>query len=674
MPAYYYEPPVGGERSPVSDRTETVRARRRLFIFASLLGLIALALVVQLVRLTLVLPSREGGQALLLPEVQRGSILDRQGRILAVTTRMQRVSVWTPAVTSVQETASELGRILGMEPAAVLDTIRRRDGYAVIKRRITPEESAAIQKLKTDGRLAGVRLENDFSRFYPQGRLASHVVGYVGADNVPLDGVEYTFNDELAPQPVGTDSETVYGDQVFLTIDLDMQYAVDRAARAAMEADKPDSVTILVMDARTGEMLAYSALPDFDPNEFQKDAPQINPASLVNTPVTAAYEPGSVFKIFSLSSMLDQHAITPNDQFACNGSYEKKLSTGETIRIRDISAHGDLTPQQIIEFSCNAGAAYASDRIDSDSLYRMLTRFGFGRPTGVPLQGETAGLLRPVSQWSARSKPTISIGQEVSVSAIQVMAAATAITNGGVILKPILVKKIVSPQGTVVKEFGREPLWEAVSVGTARTMLSWMESATLPAGTAHRAAIEGVRISAKTGTAQVSNSRTGAYSESDFVASMIGIFPTEDPRLIVYVVVQNPRGQSYYGSQIAAPIFRDVAVALMDRLGIPRAGTIRAPPKVDLAPPKVDLAPPKVDSAPPKVDTAPPKVEGPAGMAIDIGSSMPDLRGVPKKVLLPLLLRRDLEVTINGSGYVAAQQPPPGTRIQEGMKIQLELK
>jgi len=641
----------------VSDRSETVRARRRLFIFASLLGAIALALIVQLVRLTLVLPSRDGGESLVLPEVQRGSILDRQGRILAVTTRMQRVSVWTPSVTSAEETASDLARVLGMEPAAVLNTIRRRDGYAVIKRRITEEESAAIQKLKSDGKLAGVRLENDFSRFYPQGRLAAHVVGYVGADNVPLDGIEYTFNDELAPQPVGTDADTVYGDQVFLTIDLGMQYAVDKVARAAMETDKPDALTILVMDARTGELLAYTALPDFDPNEFQKDSPQIDPASLVNRPVTAAYEPGSVFKIFSLSAMFDQHAFTSTDHFPGYGFYEKKLSNGETIRIRDIMAHGDLTPQQIIEFSSNAGAAYASERIDSDSLYRMLTRFGFGKPTGVPLQGEAAGLLRPVSQWSARSKPTVTIGQEIAVSAMQIMAAATAITNGGVLLKPLLVKKIVSPQGTVVKEFGREPLWEVISNDSARTMLSWMESATLPAGTAHRAAIDGVRISAKTGTAQVADIRTGSYSASDFIASMIGMFPTEDPRLIVYVVEQNPRGQSYYGSQIAAPIFRDVAVSLIDQLGIPRAGTATAPRY------PADSAPPKADSTSPKAD-----------FGMETGSPMPDLRGTPKKLLLPLLLRRDLAVTINGSGFVFSQNPPAGTRIQDGMKIDLELR
>ena len=625
------------------------RPQRRLFIFASLLGLLAIGLVVQLVRLAVVLPGKEGGDSLVLPEVQRGSILDRQGRILAVTTRMRRVSVWTPAVVAAQETATDLGRVLGMDPADVLAAIRKRDGYVVIKRRVSQEEADAVQALKAAGKLTGVSVENDFSRFYPQGRLASHVVGYVGADNVPLDGVEYTFNDELAPQPVGTDAQTVYGDQVFLTIDLDVQFAVDKVARAAMEANKPDSVMILVMAAHTGEILAYTALPDFDPNEFQQPAPHIDPASLVDRPVTAAYEPGSVFKIFSLSSMLDQHAISPTDVFP-SGYYEKRFPSGETVRIRDILPHGNLVPQQIIQFSSNVGAAYASERMDADTFYRMLTRFGFGKQTGIPLQGETAGLLRPVSQWSARSKPTITFGQEISASAVQVIAACTAIANGGVLLKPLVVRKIVSPQGTVVKEFGREPLWEVISPDSARTMLSWMETATLPAGTAHLAAVDGVRISAKTGTAQVASARTGTYSDSDFIASMIGIFPTDDPQFIVYVVVQNPRGQSYYGSQIAAPIFRDVAKGLMDWAGIPRAGTVAAVPRV--------AAPAGSPSLPP----------------VTVGAAMPDLRGTPKKLLLPLLLRTDLEVIINGSGYVVSQTPPAGTRVEAGMKIGLELR
>jgi cell division protein FtsI (penicillin-binding protein 3) len=270
---------------------------------------------------------------------------------------------------------------------------------------------------------------------------------------------------------------------------------------------------------------------------------------------------------------------------------------------------------------------------------------------------------------------------------MQIMAAATAITNGGVLLKPLLVKKIVSPQGTVVKEFGREPLWEVISVDSARAMLSWMESATLPAGTAHRAAIEGVRISAKTGTAQVASARTGAYSESDFIASMIGIFPSDDPRIIVYVVVQNPRGQSYYGSQIAAPVFREVALRLIDKLGIPRAGTMTAAAAANTGPAsaRADSSRPKAGGSLSNAGTAMPSGDpaqslsaaagagSPASLIVP-GSVMPDLRGLPKKLLLPLLLRSDLLVTMSGSGYVVSQNPPPGTRVQDGMRIDLELR
>ena len=585
----------------------------------------------------------------MLPEVQRGNILDRNGKILAISTRLQRVSVWTPSVTNADETAGLLSTALGMDKAAIIDIIRGHDGYAVLKRRITPEEAAAVQSLKSSGKLAGVRIEDSFGRFYPQGRLASHVVGYVGADNVALDGIEYTFNDDLAPQPVGTDTDTVYGNQVFLTIDLDAQYIVDKVARAAMEADKADSMTVLVMDAHSGEILAYTSLPDFDPNEFQNDSPQIDPNSLINRPLTQAYEPGSVFKIFSLSSLLDLGAIRADQHFFCPGYYEKKLPSGETIRIRCISEHGDVTPQKIIQLSCNAGAAYASDGTDAESFSRMITRFGFGKPTGLPLQAEASGLLRKVSQWSARSKPTIAIGQEISVSAVQVLAAASAIADGGVLLKPLIVRKIVSPQGAVIKEFGREPLWEAVSPDSARTMLEWMETAAEPPrGTARRAAIPGVRISAKTGTAQVANPKTGTYSDKDFVASMIGIFPTDDPQLIIYVVIQNPKGESYYGSTIAAPVFHDVAVGLIDKMGIAREGTRTIPRSGQVS------------------VTVPRQAQ--------IGAVMPDLAGTPKKLLLPLLLREDLSVTIRGSGFVVKQDPPPGTRIEKGAKILLELK
>jgi cell division protein FtsI (penicillin-binding protein 3) len=632
----------------VIDARGRARARKRLLVFAGILGVIALVLVAKLVQLMLVIPAREGGEALVLPQVERGPILDRQGRLLAVTTQAKTVSTWSPALSAPEESAELLSSALGMPAADIREIWSRHPGYAIVKRKVSEAEAESVRALKDQGRLQGVRLEDEFGRFYPEGRLASHVVGYVGVDNVPWDGIEYTFNNELAPQPVGTDTDTVFGNQVSLTLDVNIQYLVEKTAREALGTTKADSLIILVMDARSGEILGYSSLPDFDPNEFQRGSPRADAASLVNRPMAAAYEPGSVFKIFSIASLLDLGTITPDSHFTCPGYYEKKLRDGTVIRINCIREHGTVTPQLILKYSCNAGAGYASDTAEADAFAQMLVRFGFGKPTGLPLLGETPGLLRKPGQWSARSKATIAMGQELSASALQVVTAATAIANGGVLLRPQIVLRVVSPEGKVVKEFGREPLWEVVSPASAREVLDMMETATGEGGTARRAAVPGLRISAKTGTAQVTSRDTGKYSEKDFVASLLGIFPTDDPRLIVYVVIQNPRGESYFGSTIAAPVFHDVAVGLADYLGIPRKGT--------------------------EVVTHSGSMRVTLPKKVAVTDVMPDLRGTPKRLLLPLLLRDDITVKIQGSGSVVRQQPAPGARLTKGALIILELE
>jgi cell division protein FtsI (penicillin-binding protein 3) len=626
----------------------TPRGRRRLVVTLCLLGLATAGLVIRLVYLMVFLHGQEPGEPLVLPPVERGAILDRHGKILAITTRHQDVSAWAPGITDPRGTAELLGAILGMDPAVLQDGWRRRPGYSVIKRRLTEAEAQAIADARAGGKLAGIRLEDGYGRMYPEGRLAAALLGAVNVDNAGLEGIEYAFNESLSPQEAGIDRDTVYGDQIVLTIDAAVQHRVERVARAAFVETRADSLMVLVLDAKTAEVLSWVSLPDFDPNEIPTGTSDADASALSDRPVTMAYEPGSVFKVFSLASLLELGTIDASSTFTCRGYYEHPLADGSSFRIGDLRAHGVVDVRDILKYSCNAGAAYASDTAAPEAFATALARFGFGRRTGVPLPGESAGRLAPVAEWSARSKATIAFGQEVSVSALQVAAAAVAIANGGTLLEPQVVSRIVAPDGTVKQAWGRKRVWDAVSAGTARQVLEMMESATGEGGTARRAAIEGLRISAKTGTAQVVDPVTHLYSNTDFIASMLGIFPTDKPEVVVYVVIQNPRGESYFGSTIAAPVFRDVALELVDALGIPRAGEATAPRAGTTAP----LRP----------------------AAAEIGATMPDLTGVAKRLLLPLLAREDLQVAIRGSGSVVRQDPPPGTPVTPGMRIVLELE
>jgi cell division protein FtsI (penicillin-binding protein 3) len=278
----------------------------------------------------------------------------------------------------------------------------------------------------------------------------------------------------------------------------------------------------------------------------------------------------------------------------------------------------------------------------------MLKLFGFGDPTAIPLNGEEGGVLRPPRDWSIRSKPTIAIGQEISVTAMQIMKASTAIVNDGVLLQPHIVKKIVSPTGKLIKGYEREPLRQVISPDTAKKIIAYMESVTEPGGTATRSRIPGVRVSAKTGTAQTIDPKTGKYSETSFVASSLAIFPTDDPQAVVYVVIESPQGDSYFGGRIAAPVVQKVGDFLVPYLGIPRAGE--------------------------KEITHPGTIRVPRLNSPEVKDVVPDFTGLSKKALLPLLSRSDIRVVINGSGWVRAQSPAAGTKLKPGMTLVLELR
>ncbi len=576
------------------------------------------------------------------PLIQRGFILDRNGEPLATQTLQNSVEAWIPYIADKEETARVLSGILNMNYERLLSDFEKHDANLWIKRKITQSESKKIEFYIDNGKLPGIRLIPEYGRIYPQKELGAHIVGFAGIDNRGLAGIEYTFDSELYPE--GRKDKVVKGNQIFLTIDSNVQYFAQNIAETAYLAHKADSVMILVMKAKTGEILGYTSIPGFDSNKYSKSSK----SEKKNRPISMGYEPGSVFKIFSIASALQTGAVTKDDKFFCNGLYEKILSPDYTIRIHCLGHHGEVTPQKIIQTSCNAGMAYISDNMSKKSFYNMLKYFEFGTPTGLPLPGETNGILREPKKWSVRSKPMIAMGQEILVSTIQMIKAATVFANKGILLRPRIINKIVSPGGKVLKQYYREPIRRVLSEYNARLVLEMMETATYEHGTAKRAKLDGIRISAKTGTAEIWDPKTGRYSSSAVTASCLAIFPTDDPQIIIYVVIRNPKTREIYGGRIATPIVKDLSELIIDYLGIPR----------------------KTDT----IINHSGKIKLGKSEKISLKYRIPDFTGLSKRELLSLLRYSDIKVILKGSGWVVSQAPKPGTRIKKGMTITLELR
>jgi len=621
------------------------RRHLRYWIAIALLAAFSAVIVVRYAKLAAEGPSPSSRR---IPEVVRGSILDRQGRPLAVDTNLYNIAVWRPELEKERwvEDSRQLEKALGLEADTVRKTIdSSRSDFLYAVKRIPASAAQEVQKLKQERGLPGFVVEKVHGRLYPERNLASHVVGFVGNDNYGLTGIEAKYEDELSPRASGESPDgVVYGNQVILTIDADAQFNLERIARKAYEDNDAESVLLLAMRASTGEILSYVSMPDFDPNDFLA-SPE---TSWSDRPALYAYEPGSVFKVFSMASLMELGGIDERSVFVCDGAYEREVPSGEDIRIRCLGVHGRVTIKEILEYSCNAGAAYASDTVSALDFYDILREFGFGSRTGLPLPGESPGSLREPKAWSLRSKPTIAMGQELLVTAAQMTAAAGAIANGGVLLKPRLVSRVLGPDGSVVSEEPVQPVRRVLSPENAEKILKAMEAAAGEAGTGHRAAISDVRLAVKTGTAQMVDSATGRYSEDDFIASCLGIFPADDPEIVLYLAIVKPRGESTYGGRIAAPVIREAAESLISLYGLDRASTPVQAHSGRVVLPKLDI--------------------------VRIGDAMPDLRGTPKRLLLPLLSRTDISVTIEGEGYVVSQEPAPGEPVPEGTRIRLVLE
>ena len=567
--------------------------------------------------------------------IERGAILDRNGRFLALQLRFADVSVWRPSVNDIDILSNELAPILDMSSSEIRGKINASESnFLFLKRQIDDASARRLASVIEEKKIKGVMIQPIVGRLYPEKNLASQVIGFVGDRNRGLEGVEFAFNNILE----GADNNG-RGAQIFLTIDTYIQYILEEIAGRTLDETGAEAVMLLAMDPRSGDILGSVSTPGFDPNNIRAS----DVTSRMNRPVIWAYEPGSVFKVFTMAALMDSGAISGDSVFNCTGVYY----TASGSQINCLGAHGRVTAREIIIHSCNAGAAYASEHLGNSAFYQLLSNYGFGSRTGAGSPGETAGYLVGTETWSDRSKPTLAIGQEIAVSAYQMLQAASAIANDGILVPPKIVSKIVSADGLSVTQWEGGESRRVLHAETARAMRSYMVDATSDIGTAWRAAVEDLSLAVKTGTAQIIDPVTRKYSDTDFIASCIALLPAESPSLILYITIIKPKGE-IFGGRIAAPAIREAAESLIDYIGIPRGRNpqIYHPSTINLPP----------------------------GRFFEVRDQVPDFTGFAKRLLLPLLLRDDINVQILGDGWVRRQDPPPGTPVTRGMNIILELE
>lgn len=579
------------------------------------------------------------------PPVQRGSIVDRNGKPLAVQTNFYHVGVTPHLVRNKAQFADDVSGPLGMESSDIMRILEQNSAasFVYLKKKITQTAYAELKKITDAKGYVYVNYDRIPGRIYPENALASQLIGYMGDDGKGLAGIEYSMQSYLQPSEKDGNAKESQEKNVYLTIDANLQYKLEEIARDTMRTTQAESMMLIAADAKNGEILSYISLPSANLNEYS----YASVAETVDRPAMEAYEPGSVFKIFTVSVACDQGLIRPDDSFLCDGMYERRIKGGKAVRIKCLDRHGWLTARDALKYSCNDVLGQISDRISDDDFIAKIRALGFGQRTEIELPGETYGSVKDSDSalWSVRSKPTIAIGQEISVSALQMVQAATAIANKGIPLKLTLVKRITNKDGSVFYEHTAVPKERVLKQSTAEYVLSCMET-TATSGTGSRARLNDISLGVKTGTAQMA-SKSGGYSTTDFLSNCMAIFPVEDPQIILYIVVEKANGETYAG-RIVAPVIAKAADEIIDYLGMSRgdAASLEHSGKISIS----------------------------AARPIILGKKLPDFTGLSKRDIMNLVNSNGIQVKINGSGWVKSQNPAPGTPVTENMIIELNLE
>ena len=501
---------------------------------------------------------------------KRGNIYDAADRKMAVSIDVVSVGAHPKQIRDVRATVKALTEIFRIDRRELINNLYSTKPFVWIKRQITPKESKMLADLK----LPGIVLKPEYSRFYPNKYLGAQVVGFCGLDGKGIEGVEYFYNAELqgtedrvkvlkdalgrrfeSEKTLATDS---LGNNLILTIDGAIQYITEKAIEEAVTGFGGKSGMAIVMNPRTGGILALAHYPSYNPNAFREYAK----GDLRNRALTDPFEPGSTLKIFSVAAAIESGICKPTTIFNCeNGAYQ----VGTNV-VHDTHSYGMLTVQEIIKYSSNIGAIKVGQAVGAEILYKNLRNFGFGEKTGIDCAGESSGVLAPYTKWRKIDAGTIAFGQGISVSAIQLVTATSAIANGGILMKPRLVQAITDASGQIVRRIDPAPVRRVISTETARTVRQMMKEVITTGGTGVQAALEGYTVCGKTGTAQ--KIINGSYARGKYVSSFIGFVPADHPEAVILVIVDEPQ-KRYYGGTVAAPAFKRIALETLGYLNIP---------------------------------------------------------------------------------------------------------
>lgn len=660
--------PRPGSASPM--RPVTLRVRMLLAVVLAMFAVVGLRLAkIQVVDYQKYrsIAQRQYQAKVVLPAA-RGTLYDRNGETIASNTVLVSYAADpSRAAEDARAIARRFSKVFGKPAGYYLGKLRSDSRFVWLERLVNVNNLKKIDPHEFDGlvvRYEPKRLYHDL--------LAGQLIGSTDLDNKGIAGIESEFDEDLRgedgcvifqrdgrgrarPSVDYPRVEPVNGSNISLTIDMEVQAIAEQELKKGVEQTNADGGITVILRPGTGEILAMAQCPSVDPNNFKNFS--LGEQRL--RAVTDLFEPGSVFKIVTASAALENGLVTPEKQFyAENGTYIVPVVNGKSRTILDTHKEGWITFREAVEFSSNIVMAKVSDLIGSERLYKMARNYGFGIPTNVELPGEVNGVLKKPADWSATTLNTIAFGYEVGVTPLQIAAAYAAVANGGILMKPYIFRKETDEAGRDIRTEQPEQIRRVISAATARTLTAFFEGV-VERGTAKPAAIPGVRIAGKTGTSK--KFIEGHYEQGRYTASFVGYFPSDNPQILCLVMIDNPRGGTYTGGTVSAPVFRAIAQRLIptSELFAPPSPTNEVIVKNaqgkegagdDLAN-QAELAVPARDSA--------------------SAATIPDVRGFSLRRAVNLLGAGRLVPVVNGSGVVISQSPPAGSSARPGMKVVL---